>query len=94
MKTRLTNVAAFLILYIVFLSWYDGWGMDPYTPEEVEALASKAEALETNPEQIRNLRRLLKDDDGKINASSGAYVFMAFAEAPFVTSTGIPTTAR
>ena len=36
----------------------------------------------------------LKDDDGKINASSGAYVFMAFAEAPFVTSTGIPTTAR
>ena len=65
MKKRFINAAVFLILYLVFLSWYDGWGMDPYTPEEVEALASKAEALETNPEQIRNLRRLLKDDDGK-----------------------------
>ena len=29
-----------------------------------------------------------------INASGGSYIFMAFAEAPFVTSTGIPTTAR
>ena len=50
MKKRFINAAVFLILYLVFLSWYDGWGMDPYTPEEVEALASKAEALETNPE--------------------------------------------
>ena len=28
------------------------------------------------------------------NASGGTYIFMAFAENPFVTSTGIPTTAR
>jgi len=29
-----------------------------------------------------------------INASGGTYIYMAFAENPFVTSTGIPTTAR
>jgi len=28
------------------------------------------------------------------NASGGSYVYMAFAESPFVTSKGIPTTAR
>jgi len=28
------------------------------------------------------------------NASGGTYIYMAFAESPFVTSTGIPTTAR
>ena len=29
-----------------------------------------------------------------INASGGSYIYMCFAENPFVTSTGIPTTAR
>ena len=28
------------------------------------------------------------------NASGGTYIYMAFAENPFTTSTGIPTTAR
>jgi len=28
------------------------------------------------------------------NKSGGTYIYMAFAENPFVTSTGIPTTAR
>ena len=28
------------------------------------------------------------------NTSGGSYIYMAFAESPFVTSTGIPTTAR
>tara|TARA_B100000902_G_scaffold385265_1_gene426406 strand:- start:542 stop:1936 length:1395 start_codon:yes stop_codon:yes gene_type:complete len=31
---------------------------------------------------------------GSYNASGGSYIYMAFAENPFVTSTGIPTTAR
>ena len=30
----------------------------------------------------------------QINVDSGTYFYMAFAENPFVTSTGIPTTAR
>ena len=31
---------------------------------------------------------------GSMNTSGGEYIYMAFAESPFVTSTGIPTTAR
>ena len=31
---------------------------------------------------------------GSLNTSGGTYIYMAFAENPFVTSTGIPTTAR
>ena len=30
----------------------------------------------------------------RANGSGGTYIYMAFAESPFVTSTGIPTTAR
>ena len=33
-------------------------------------------------------------DDNNINFSDHTYTYMAFAENPFVTSTGIPTTAR
>ena len=36
----------------------------------------------------------LRLTDGQINASGGSYIYMAFAENPFVTSTGTPTTAR
>jgi hypothetical protein len=36
----------------------------------------------------------LKTTDSAHNASGGTYIYMAFAENPFVTSTSIPTTAR
>ena len=32
--------------------------------------------------------------DSGINTNGGSYIYMAIAENPFVTSTGIPTTAR
>ena len=32
--------------------------------------------------------------NGNFNASGGSYIYMAFAENPFTTSTGIPATAR
>jgi len=35
-----------------------------------------------------------RTSDGGINGSGDTYIYMAFAESPFVTSTGIPTTAR
>ena len=35
-----------------------------------------------------------RSTDGDLNASGATYIFMAFAEAPFVSSTGIPTPAR
>ena len=55
MKTRLINAAIFLVLYLAFLAWYDGWGMDPFTAEEVDTLVGNDE----------NFRRFLKDDDGE-----------------------------
>ncbi len=36
----------------------------------------------------------LRDDNTYVNLSGTTYIYMAFAENPFVTSTGIPTTAR
>ena len=36
----------------------------------------------------------LKNTGNRFNDADGTYIFMAFAESPFVTSTGIPTTAR
>jgi len=36
----------------------------------------------------------LRDGDFATNKSGESYIYMAFAENPFVTSTGIPTTAR
>ena len=36
----------------------------------------------------------IREDNGGVNASGGSYIYMAFAENPFVTSTGVPATAR
>ena len=35
-----------------------------------------------------------RSSDGNSNASGDTYIYMCFAESPFTTSTGIPTTAR
>ena len=65
MKTRVVNAVVFLGLYLAFLSWYDGWSMDPLTVEEIDKLVGEARAQDSNPEELKNLRQLLKDDDGK-----------------------------
>jgi hypothetical protein len=36
----------------------------------------------------------IRTDAASENANGGTYIYMAFAENPFVTSTGVPTTAR
>ena len=36
----------------------------------------------------------MRSTDGGANGSGSSYIYMAFAENPFVTSTGVPTTAR
>jgi len=54
----------------------------------------------TNAEGTANRIDLLSNgfkattSDGGINGSGATYIFMAFAESPFVNSNGIPTTAR
>jgi len=35
-----------------------------------------------------------RESNGQVNASGGSYIYMAFAENPFTTSTGVATTAR
>ena len=65
MKTRLVNAVVFLGLYLAFLSWYDGWVVDPLTAEEIDKLVGEVEAQDSNPEELKNLRQLLKDDDGE-----------------------------
>jgi len=36
----------------------------------------------------------IRTSESQLNASGGTFIYMAFSENPFVTSTGIPTTAR
>ena len=35
-----------------------------------------------------------RNTSGALNSSGATYIYMAFAENPFVTSTGVPATAR
>jgi hypothetical protein len=52
-----------------------------------EGTASKILDMYSNGFKLRNA-------DSAINGAGHTYIYMAFAENPFVTSTGIPTTAR
>ena len=36
----------------------------------------------------------LRNNDNAVNGTGRTYIYIAFAENPFVTSTGVPTTAR
>jgi len=61
--------------------------------EELKAEVSDAGNVATRWDQLSNGFKL-RNAGGAVNASGGTYIYMAFAESPFVTSTGIPTTAR
>ena len=62
---------------------------------ELEANTSDAEANVSEREiDILSNGFKLRGRSTFINAPGGSYIYMAFAENPFVTSTGIPTTAR
>ena len=63
MKIRIITSLAYLLLFIIFLSWYDGWGIDSYTPNEINNLTKKIEK-EGSKEQLKNLILLLENDDG------------------------------
>jgi hypothetical protein len=55
--------------------------------------ASNAEANATFIDFLSNGFKIRDTDDDR-NASNGTYVFMAFAESPFVNSNGVPNNAR
>ena len=63
------------------------------------SLKSNESDAEENSSSANNVDLLsngfkLRDGNNDINASGGTYVYMAFAEHPFVSSKGVPTTAR
>jgi hypothetical protein len=71
---------------------------DPFNPVE-QTLASDSASSEAGWGTGDDIDLLsngfkMKDNSTYINASGGTYIYMAFAEHPFVSSTGTPTTAR
>ena len=61
--------------------------------EELKAEVSDAGNDATRWDQLSNGFKL-RNAGAAVNASGGTYIYMAFAENPFVTSTGVPATAR
>jgi hypothetical protein len=63
-------------------------GLNPNTNNATQGAAYDMVDFLSNGFKIRAFA------DGTWNGSGNSYIYMAFAENPFVTSTGIPTTAR
>jgi hypothetical protein len=64
--------------------------------KELNPNLSSAEGTElgANPIDFLSNGFKLRVADSYINATGDPYIYMAFAENPFVTSTSVPTTAR
>jgi len=75
---------------------------DPFNPMPRRLLPNLADAEETRPTSGQSIDCMdflsngfkIRSIETILNASGDTFVYMAFAENPFVTSTGIPTTAR
>ena len=69
---------------------------DIYNPANHWLMADLSNAEQTSPIFFDFLSNGFKNrgTGGGNNASGGTYIYMAFAENPFVTSTGVPATAR
>ena len=66
-----------------------------YNPDNEYLLADTTDAEGTdNFVDLYSNGFKIMSADAAFNASGGNYIFMAFAENPFVTSTGVPATAR
>ena len=65
MNLRLIGAGSFLLVYLVFLGWYDGWGRAAMTPAEVEQFLSQLEANAEMGEIRERLRGMALADDGE-----------------------------
>jgi hypothetical protein len=80
----------------------EGWNMfdnkrDPFNIVDLrlQANSSSAESSSTNHyHDFLSNGFKLRTVDGSANNSGATYIYMAFAENPFVTSTGVPACAR
>ena len=77
-------------------SWYiHDNKRDTFNPSDKHLLANSSNA--ENPQEDIDLLSngiKIRSTDSGYNASGSTYIYMAFAENPFVTSTGVPATAR
>ena len=78
-----------------------GWGLfdnkrEPFNVNDTRLLANNTSGDDKNADNAMDfLSGSFKlRTSGGWNASGGSYIYMAFAENPFVTSTGVPATAR
>ena len=58
------------------------------------ASSSSAEGTNNEIDLLSNGFKPREANRNELNVSGASYIYLAFAESPFVTSTGIPTTAR
>ena len=68
-----------------------------FNPNTKELYANSNGVEATGGETIRDYLSngfKLRGTSGGTNASSGRYIYMAFAESPFVNSSGVPTNAK
>jgi hypothetical protein len=67
---------------------------DPINEADATLLANDAGAEFESTNDVDFLSNGFKLRANQTSTNVGTYIYMAFAESPFVTSTGIPTTAR
>ena len=67
-----------------------------FNPTKAELYASESQAEGTGNARLDLVSNGVKmrTDNGGYNTGSETYIYMAFAEQPFVTSSGVPATAR
>ena len=76
------------------------WNVIDSTRDIDNPAQDKLEANNQDAEEDDEMFDLLSNgfkvnrSDGNVNANGGRYIFMAFAESPFVNSNGVPTNAR
>jgi len=78
-------------------SWYiNDNKRSAFNPTKAELYADNAQVEDTGNARLDLLSNGVKmrTDNGGYNTGSQTYIYMAFAEQPFVTSTGVPATAR
>ena len=76
--------------------------MDNKRPNEFNVVQNYLKAQESEAEQTDDSFNIdivsngfkIRYNNGNYNADGGSYIYMAFAESPFVSSEGVPTTAR
>ena len=79
-----------------------GWGLNDnkrpnYNPENLYLLANDGQAEASDGSWTMDLLSngwKARYNNGNFNASGGSYIYMAFAESPFVNSNGVPNNAR